>query len=122
MGILDTVKGLFGNKVNDMISSATSQVTNAVSGAAANLVNFDDINVEKFTGYVNKFGLMDKIKEMSPAIAAKLEDGTISDEDVKSFIPEIKSVIMAKLGMGSDADTTAKAECTDCTDGVCKCN
>jgi hypothetical protein len=122
MGILDTVKGLFGSKVNDMVNSATSQVTSAVSSAASNLVNFDDINVEKFMGYVNQFGLMDKIKEMSPSIAAKLEDGTISDEDVKSFIPEIKGLIMSKSGMGSsDAKSDVKENCTDCVDGVCKC-
>jgi hypothetical protein len=126
MGILDTVKGLFGSKVNDMVNSATSQVTSAVSSAASNLVNFDDINVEKFMGYVNKFGLMGKIKEMSPSIAAKLEDGTISDEDVKSFIPEIKGLIMSKLGMGGAesavSEDTVKADCVNCEGGVCKCD
>ena len=101
---------------DSVVGDMADKATNMVSG----LINFDDINVEKFMGYVNQFGLMGKIKEISPAIAAKLEDGTISDEDVKSFIPEIKDIIMSKLGMGTSEDA-AKAGCTNCVDGVCTC-
>jgi hypothetical protein len=95
MAILDTIKNLFGGKATDLVNSATSQVTDAVTNAAANLINFDDINVEKFKGQAQQFGLMDKLPE---SIKSKLEDGTLSDEDLKSFIPEIKEMIMSKMG------------------------
>jgi hypothetical protein len=102
MNILETIKGLFGGKATDMVTGVagdmTAKVSDMATDAAANLINFDDINVEKFIGYANQFGIMDKIKEMSPEIAAKLGDGTLSDEDVKSFIPQIKELIMSKMG------------------------
>ena len=105
MSIIETIKGLFGSKAAemansvsgataDMTSSMTAKVTNMATDAAANLINFDDINVSKFTDMVSKFGLMDKLPE---SIKLKLADGTLSDEDVKSFLPEVKEMIMSKL-------------------------
>lgn len=106
MSIIETIKGLFGSKAAEMANSVsgatasatsnmTEKVTNMAADAAENLINFDDINLSKFTDMINKFGLMDKLPE---SIKAKLTDGTLSDEDVKSFIPEIKDMIMSKIG------------------------
>lgn len=107
MSIIETIKGLFGSKATDMVSGATSvagdmtsKVTNMVTDAASNLINFNDIDVSKFTDMINKFGLTDKLPE---AIKSKLADGTLSDEDVKSFIPEIKDMIMSKMGNKDEA-------------------
>lgn len=105
--IMETIKGMFSGKAVDMVTSVsgatgnmTSKVTDMVTDAASNLINFDDINVSKFTDMINKFGLTDKLPE---AIKSKLADGTLSDEDVKSFIPEIKEMIMSKMGNKNEA-------------------
>lgn len=110
MGIFDSIKNLFGSKGSDVVgnvgdmvknmdsssmasaaSTASDMVTSTVSEAASNLINFDDIDVSKFTAIANQLGLMDKLPE---ALKSKLSDGSISDEDVKSYIADHKQDIM----------------------------
>jgi hypothetical protein len=104
--IIETIKGMFGGKAADMVtsvsgatgdmaSSMTAKVTDMVTDATSNFMNFDDINVSTLKGYAEKFGIMDMLPA---AIKSKLADGTLSDEDLKSFIPEIKDMIMSKMG------------------------
>lgn len=108
MNILETLKGLFGSKgvpatgdvMNNVTSTVTAQVSDMAAKAVESVINFDDINVSTITTVAEKFGIMDKLPE---AVKAKLADGTLSDEDLKSFIPEIKDMIMAKSGLVSDA-------------------
>lgn len=104
--IIETIKGMFGGKAADMVTGVTgdmtakagdmtSKVADMVTDAASNLMNFDDINVSTLKGYAEKFGIMDMLPA---AVKSKLADGTLSDEDLKSFIPEIKDMIMSKMG------------------------
>ncbi len=98
---METIKSMFSGKAADMVTSVsgatgdmTSKVTDMVTDAASKLINFDDINVSKFTDMINKFGMMDKLPE---GIKSKLADGTLSDEDLKAFIPQIKDMLMSKM-------------------------
>ena len=116
MNILETLKGLFGGKsttTNEVINNATSVVTDHVSDmaekAVENVINFDDINVSTIMSVAEKFGIMDKLPE---AVKSKLSDGTLSDEDLKSFIPEIKGMIMSKMN-GNNVVADASHTCGD---------
>ncbi len=104
MNILETLKGLFGEKkitnVSDVTNAVTVKVSDMASKAVESVINFDDINVSTITSVAEKFGIMDKLPE---AVKAKLADGTLSNEDLKSFIPEIKELLMAKAGSAPEA-------------------
>ena len=98
MNILNTLKGLFDGKGSSAVTNATSDVMAKVSDiaekAVEKVVNFEDINVTNITSMAEKFGVMNMLPE---AIKSKLVDGTLSDEDLKSFMPEIKDMIMSKI-------------------------
>lgn len=84
MSIIDDIKntaGDLGDKVGDFGGMLKDKITDSVAG----MIDFNDIDVSKFTKIADKFGLMDKLPE---DIKTKLDDGTLSDEDLKTYLKD----------------------------------
>ena len=87
------------SRIDDMITKVTD--------AASDLINFDDMDISTIKSYAEKFGVWDNITGMLPAeMSAKLADGTLTKEELMSVIPDLKDMIMSKIGGGADHAST----------------
>ena len=79
--------------------------------AATDLINFDDINIITLKATAEKFEVWDDILNLMPTeIRNKIEDGTISNEELKSLISVTRDIIMKKVAGSADTlDATTEA-------------
>lgn len=97
--------------MNDLIGKVTS--------AASSLINFDNMDISAIKGYAEKFGLWDNIVAMMPAeMAAKLEDGSLTKEEMLSIVPDLKDMIMSKISGSSEVATDVAADAASVAEEV----